>query len=79
MTHDDAPYIVSELLEGETLHARLNGSALPSRQAMDYALQIARGLAAAHEKGIVHRDLKPENLFSPKTDASRFSISVWRS
>src|SRR5262245_34716665 len=58
-----APYIVSELLEGETLRARLNGSALTPGKAIDYGLQIARGLAAAHEKGITHRDLKPENLF----------------
>src|SRR5262245_5882867 len=58
-----APYIVSELLEGETLRERLNGAALPVRTAIDYAQQIARGLAAAHERGIVHRDLKPENLF----------------
>ena len=62
-THDGAPYIVSELLEGETLRGRIAGAALPQRKAIDYALQIARGLAAAHAKGIVHRDLKPENLF----------------
>jgi len=61
-THDGTPYVVSELLEGETLRARL-GMPLPSRQAVEYALQIAEGLAAAHDKGIVHRDLKPENLF----------------
>ena len=58
-----APYVVSELLEGETLRDRLRNGALSSRKAIDYAQQIARGLAAAHEKGIVHRDLKPENLF----------------
>lgn len=58
-----APYIVSELLEGETLRERLRTGPVPMRKAIDYALQIARGLAAAHEKGIVHRDLKPENLF----------------
>ncbi|HVS82974.1 MAG TPA: protein kinase [Pyrinomonadaceae bacterium] len=62
-THDGAPYIVSELLEGETLRERMAGAALPQRKAMDYGLQIAHGLAAAHAKGIVHRDLKPENLF----------------
>jgi eukaryotic-like serine/threonine-protein kinase len=62
-THDGAPYVVSELLEGETLRDRLTEGPLPTRKALDYALQIAKGLAAAHEKGIVHRDLKPENLF----------------
>ncbi len=62
-THDGAPYIVSELLEGETLRERLHGGALPQRKAIDYGLQVAHGLAAAHEKGIVHRDLKPENIF----------------
>src|SRR5436853_1825651 len=61
--HEGAPYIVSELLEGETLRERLAGAALPQRKAIDYALQIARGLAAAHEKGIVHRDIKPDNIF----------------
>ncbi len=58
-----APYIVTELLEGETLRSRLGAGAIPARKAIDYAIQIVRGLAAAHEKGIVHRDLKPENLF----------------
>src|SRR6266850_5663370 len=61
--HAGAPYIVSELLEGETLRDRMAGAALPPRKAIDYALQIARGLAAAHEKGIVHRDIKPDNIF----------------
>src|SRR6202162_483383 len=62
-THEGTTYVVSELLEGETLRGRLAGGPLPSRKAIDYALQVAHGLAAAHEKGIVHRDLKPENLF----------------
>src|SRR6185369_2912125 len=61
--HDGRPYIVSELLEGESLRTRLHDSAVPQRKAVDYARQIAEGLAAAHDKHIVHRDLKPENLF----------------
>ena len=61
--HEGSPYLVCELLEGETLRAAMAAGKLPHRRAIDYALQIARGLAAAHEKGIVHRDLKPENLF----------------
>src|SRR5262245_2934012 len=58
-----APFVVFELLEGQTLRERLGAGALPETQAIDYAVQIANGMAAAHEKGIVHRDLKPENLF----------------
>src|SRR5437016_6872137 len=65
-THDSAPSIVSELLEGETLRERMGGVVLPQRKAIDFALQTAHGLAAAHEKGIVHRDLKPENVFITK-------------
>ena len=64
--HDGAPYIVTELLEGETLRSRLGPGAISPRKAIDYAVQIAQGLAAAHEKGIVHRDLKPENVFLTK-------------
>ena len=63
-----APYIVSELLEGQTLRERIRSAPLSSRKAIEYGLQVARGLAAAHEKGIVHRDLKPENLFVTNDD-----------
>jgi len=62
-THDGLPYMVTELLEGETLYQRVLHGALTQRKAIDFAQQIARGLAAAHEKGVVHRDLKPENIF----------------
>jgi serine/threonine-protein kinase len=62
-SHEGAPYIVTELLEGETLRERLRGGSLGPRKAIDLAIQVAQGLAAAHEKQIVHRDLKPENLF----------------
>jgi TolB-like protein len=56
-------YAVMELLKGETLRGKLLEGPIPQKQALDYALQIARGLSAAHERGVVHRDLKPENLF----------------
>src|SRR5580704_16227482 len=62
----DVFYVATELLEGETLRERLAQHALPVRKAIDYAIQIARGLAAAHAKGITYRDLKPENLFITK-------------
>ena len=72
-THDPSagsgqavPYIVSELLEGETLRERLSAGPLPVRKAIELGIQIAQALAAAHEKGIVHRDLKPENIFINK-------------
>ncbi len=58
-----SPFIVSELLEGESLRRRIRGGALPPRKAIEYAGQAAEGLAAAHDKGIVHRDMKPDNLF----------------
>lgn len=61
--YQGAPYLVSELLEGENLRDRLKRGAMPLRKVIDYGVQIAKGLAAAHEKGIIHRDLKPENLF----------------
>jgi eukaryotic-like serine/threonine-protein kinase len=66
--HQGSPYVVSELLEGETLRDCLKRGRLSIRKAIDYALQVARGLAAAHDKGIVHRDLKPENLFITNDD-----------
>ena len=65
-TQDGTAYAVTELLEGETLRGKLDTGPIAQRQAIDYALQAAKGLSAAHEKGIVHRDLKPENLFVSK-------------
>jgi eukaryotic-like serine/threonine-protein kinase len=62
-THDGAPYVVQELLEGETLRERLREGGVSPRKTVEYGIQIANGLAAASEKGIVHRDLKPENVF----------------
>ena len=62
-TYEGAPYLVSELLEGETLRSIVKKGPLPLRKVIDYGVQIANGLQAAHEKGIVHRDLKPENVF----------------
>jgi len=66
--HDGSPLVVSELLAGDSLRERLRDKSLSSRFAIDVALQIARGLAAAHDKGIVHRDLKPENIFVTNDD-----------
>src|SRR6201984_2091086 len=65
-THEGAPYVVQELLEGETLRSVLSHGKLSQRKAVEYALQLAHGLAAAHDKGIVHRDLKPDNVFVTK-------------
>src|SRR5712692_1826714 len=59
-THEGISYAVMELLEGETLREKLDGGPLPQKHAVDYALQIAKGVSAAHERGVVHRDLKPE-------------------
>jgi serine/threonine protein kinase len=64
--NNDSPFLVSELLEGESLRDLLEQGALPQRRAIEYGAQIAQGLAAAHEKSVVHRDLKPENLFITK-------------
>jgi eukaryotic-like serine/threonine-protein kinase len=61
--HESSPYLVAELLAGEELRAQLNAGALTPKKAIDYAQQVAAGLAAAHERGVIHRDLKPENLF----------------
>jgi len=65
-TFEGAPYMVSELLDGTTLGQLLTRGPLQARKAIDYGIQTAQGLAAAHEKGIVHRDLKPDNLFVTK-------------
>jgi len=64
--HNGTPFLVTELLEGESLRAVLDAGPVPQRKAIEYGVQIAHGLAAAHEKGIVHRDLKPENVFITK-------------
>lgn len=61
--HADSPYLVTELLQGETLRERLRSGPLSVRKSLDYGTQMAQGIAAAHERGIVHRDLKPENIF----------------
>jgi serine/threonine protein kinase len=65
-TYAGVPYLVSELLDGMTLTEAIRRGPLPLRKAIDFGIQIAQGLAAAHEKGIVHRDLKPDNLFVTK-------------
>jgi Tol biopolymer transport system component len=66
--HVDGPYVVSELLEGQTLRERVSAGPIAVRKAIDYAVQLSNGLAAAHERGIVHRDLKPENIFLTADD-----------
>ena len=60
--HEGVPFIVTELVEGETLRQRMSDRPLAPHQAVDYAMQIASGLAAGHERGVVHRDIKPDNL-----------------
>jgi len=62
-TEDGVRYAVTELLEGATLREKLESGPMPVRKALDYALQMARGLAAAHDRGVVHRDVKPDNVF----------------
>jgi serine/threonine protein kinase len=64
--HEGIAFIVTELLEGQTLRQRMNGRPLSARRAIEYAIQIASGLAAGHDRGIVHRDIKPDNLFVTK-------------
>lgn len=65
-TYEGTPYLVTELLEGMSLAETLRRGPLPLRRALDYGIQLARGLAAAHQRGIIHRDLKPENVFVTK-------------
>ncbi len=62
-THEGTPYVVSELLNGQTLRELMHAGPLRPRKAIEYAIQIALGLAAAHEQGVFHRDLKPGNIF----------------
>src|SRR5262245_41218770 len=67
-THDNSPYVVSELLRGESLKERLADGPISPKQATDFALQLSHGLMAAHARGIVHRDLKPDNIFITQDD-----------
>jgi serine/threonine protein kinase len=76
-TSEGSPYVVSELLEGRRCASACAAERFAARKTLDYALQIAHGLAAAHEKGIIHRDLKPDNLFLTKDGRSRFWTSAW--
>ena len=78
-THQGMPYLVSELLEGESLRARQAGGPLKDRAVIDCAQRIAQGLAVAYGKGIVHRDLKPENIFLTRGGGVKIRISAWLS
>jgi serine/threonine protein kinase len=78
--HDGATFVVSELLEGETLRARLDDGPLPAATALGYARQIAEGLLAAHRLGLVHRDLRPENIFITLEERVKildFGLAQW--
>jgi serine/threonine protein kinase len=75
-TADGVSYAVMELLDGESMRQTLADGPLPPRRAVDYAIQIARGLAAAHDKGIVHRDIKPENAFITADGRVKVSASI---
>lgn len=80
--HEGMPYLVMELLEGETLRERMTGRSLPIRKVLELGQQIARGLAAAHEKGLTHRDLKPENIFITRDERAKildFGLAKLRS
>ena len=77
--HENTHYIVEELIDGETLRARLERGPLPWRKAVDIAAAIADGLAAAHRKGIIHRDIKPANVILTATAGSSCWTSAWRS
>ena len=70
-THEGSPFLVTELLEGEPLRARIERGPLSVRSGLDIAIQIAHGLAVAHARGILHRDLKPENLFLTADDTAK--------
>src|SRR5215831_13723543 len=76
--YNGSPYIVTELLHGESLRERLRHGPMRVREAIDACIEIGQGLAVAHDAGIIHRDLKPENIFITKTAAPKFSTSDWQ-
>jgi serine/threonine protein kinase len=77
-TQEGFAYAVEKLLEGETLRERLKAGAIPQKQAVDYMLQVARGLSAGHERGVVHGDLKPDNLFVTRDGHVKILDFGWR-